>query len=79
MSVTVASGERSFRKFKLTKTYLQSTMSQERLAISAILSIENEITKNIDFEDAIEDFASKSPGKLSFKLSTYMKLYDTLL
>jgi hypothetical protein len=52
-------------------------MLQERLANSTILSIENEITKNIDFEDAIEDFASKSPGKLSFKLSTYVILYDT--
>ena len=41
--VTVASGERSFSKLKLIKTYLRSTMSQERLNGLAILSIENEV------------------------------------
>ncbi|XP_025190784.1 uncharacterized protein LOC112591242 [Melanaphis sacchari] len=66
MPVTVASGERSFSKLKLIKTYLRSTMSQERLTNSAILSIENKITKNIDFEDVIEDFASKKSRKIMF-------------
>jgi len=50
-------------------------MSQERYPNSAILSIENEITKNIDFEDVIEDFASNKSRKirkLSFKLSNHM-------
>jgi len=41
-------------------------MSQEILTNSAILSIENEITKNIDFEDVIEDFASKKFRKIKF-------------
>ncbi|XP_025205083.1 uncharacterized protein LOC112601595 [Melanaphis sacchari] len=66
MPVTVASEERSFSKLKLIKTYLRSTMSQERLTNSAIFSIENEITKNIDFEDVIEDFASKESRKIMF-------------
>lgn len=55
MPVTIVPKEHYFNKFKLTKTCLQSTMSQERLTDSAILSIENKITKNIDFEDIIED------------------------
>uniref|UniRef100_A0A7N0SZK7 HAT C-terminal dimerisation domain-containing protein n=1 Tax=Kalanchoe fedtschenkoi TaxID=63787 RepID=A0A7N0SZK7_KALFE len=38
--VTVASAERSFSKLKLLKTYLRSSMSQERLNDLAILSIE---------------------------------------
>ncbi|CAI6364414.1 unnamed protein product [Macrosiphum euphorbiae] len=66
MPVTVASGERSFSKLKLTKTYLRSTMSQNRLTNSAILSIEHEITKSIDFEDVIEDFASIKSRKIKF-------------
>ncbi|KAK4557212.1 hypothetical protein RGQ29_007111 [Quercus rubra] len=41
--VTVASVERSFSKLKLIKSYLRSTMSQERLSGLAILSIEKEI------------------------------------
>ena len=40
--VTVASGERSFSKLKLIKTYLRSTMSKIRLTSLATLSIENE-------------------------------------
>jgi len=39
--VTVASGERSFSKLKLIKTYLRSSMGQERLNNLAILSIEH--------------------------------------
>uniref|UniRef100_A0A8C3A271 HAT C-terminal dimerisation domain-containing protein n=1 Tax=Cyclopterus lumpus TaxID=8103 RepID=A0A8C3A271_CYCLU len=37
--VTVASAERSFSKLKLIKTYLRSSMSQERLSGLAILNI----------------------------------------
>jgi len=45
--VTVASAERSFSKLKLIKSYLRSTMSQERLNGLAILSIENEMLKKL--------------------------------
>ncbi|XP_050919588.1 uncharacterized protein LOC127137146 [Lathyrus oleraceus] len=41
--VTVASAERSFSKLKLLKTYLRSTMSQERLNGLALIAIENDI------------------------------------
>ena len=41
--VIVASAERSFSKLKLIKSYLRSTMSQERLSGLAILSIEKEM------------------------------------
>lgn len=56
--VSVASCERSFSKLKLIKTYLRSTMSQNRLTNLAILSIEKEHTKNIDFNDLIETFSA---------------------
>jgi len=40
MPVSVAAGERIFSKLKLIKTYLRSTMNQERLTVLAILSTE---------------------------------------
>ncbi|XP_062075845.1 uncharacterized protein LOC133779967 [Humulus lupulus] len=41
--VTVASAERSFSKLKLLKSYLRSTMLQERLNGLALITIENDI------------------------------------
>ena len=49
LPVTVASGERSFSKLKLIKTYLRSTMTQERLTNFAILSIEQDVAKTLDY------------------------------
>lgn len=63
--VTVASGERSFNKLKLIKTYLRLTMTQERLTNIAILSIENQMTQTINFDDVIENFASIKSRKIN--------------
>lgn len=48
LPVTTASCERSFSKLKIIKNYLRSTMAQERLKNLAILSIENELAKQLD-------------------------------
>ena len=53
ISVTVASAERSFSKLKLIKSYLRSTMSQERLNELAILSIEKELVEKLDYVNLI--------------------------
>ncbi|KAL8035682.1 hypothetical protein ABFX02_12G113100 [Erythranthe guttata] len=65
--VTVASAERSFSKLKLIKSYLRSTMSQERLNGLAMLSIEKDIVKKIDYTCVISDFASKNARREMFK------------
>jgi hypothetical protein len=57
MSVTVASAEINFLKLKLIKTYVRSSMSQERLNGLANLSIEKDMVKNIDVDVIINDFA----------------------
>ena len=49
LPVTVSSAERSFSKLKLIKNFLRSTMSQGRLNDLAMLSIEAELAKRIDF------------------------------
>ena len=65
--VTVASTERSFSKLKLIKSYLRSTISQERLSGLAILSIENEILEESEYKNLISQFASQKARKIDFK------------
>ena len=59
--VTVASAERSFSKLKLIKTYLRTTMVQERLSSLALLSIEKETSKAIDLRQIARSFISTRP------------------
>ncbi|XP_069486304.1 zinc finger MYM-type protein 1-like [Ambystoma mexicanum] len=66
LPVTVASGERSFSKLKLIKTYLRSTMANERLTLLAILSIENDIGQSLDLSDAVLQFARAKSRKVTF-------------
>ena len=58
--VTVASLERYFSKLKLLKTYLCSTITQERLNGLVTIAVENDILEEINYEDIIEDFISKN-------------------
>ena len=73
--VTVTSAERSFSKLKLIKTYLRTTMSQERLSGLAMISIENEYLDKLNYDDLIEDFASKNQGEVIFLESDSVNLW----
>ena len=53
--ITVASGERSFSKLKLIKTYLRSTMTQERLNSLALISIEKVTAALLDYSELIQN------------------------
>lgn len=59
LPVTVASAERSFSKLKLIKTYLRSTMGQERLSGLAVISINGEEAQKLSYDDLISDFAAR--------------------
>ena len=61
--LTSAGAERSFSKLKLIKTYLRSTMSQQRLTELATICIEKELSEQLDYEEIINDFASKKARK----------------
>ena len=56
--VIVASAERSFSKLKLIKSYLRSTMSQERLSELAILLIENKMLEEPEYTNLISQLTS---------------------
>ena len=64
--VTIASAKRSFSKLKLIKTYLRITMSLERLSGLAMISIENEYLDKLNYDDLIEEFASKNARRSNF-------------
>ncbi|XP_045824870.1 uncharacterized protein LOC123917243 isoform X2 [Trifolium pratense] len=57
--------ERSFSKLKLLKSYLRSTMLQERLNGLALIAIENNLLDDIQYEDLIHEFASKNAARMS--------------
>lgn len=63
--VTVASAERSFSKLKLLKSYLRSTMTQERLSGLALIAIENDILENVSYEELIEEFIPRNARRMS--------------
>ena len=67
VSVSFASAEKSFSKLKIIKTYLRSTMSQQRLNKLTLLSIEKEMLNEINYDNLIDNFASQKVQKNNFK------------
>ena len=65
IAVSVATCERNFSKLKLIKNYLRSSMSTLRMRNLAILSIEQQLTDEINFDIAVEEFANKKARKVA--------------
>ncbi|XP_074299909.1 uncharacterized protein LOC141631087 [Silene latifolia] len=61
--VTVASAERSISKLKLLKSYLRSTMLQDRLNRLTMIAIENNLLEKVTYDELIEDFASENASR----------------
>ncbi|KAK4882221.1 hypothetical protein RN001_005540 [Aquatica leii] len=72
MPMTTAEAERCFSTLQRIKTFLRSTMSQDRLAALAMLSIEKQMIQNIpNFNElVIEEFISKKDRRLQFQYKT---------
>jgi len=56
---TNCSAESSFSLLKRLKNYLRSSMLQDRVKSLAVLHMNSDITKQLDYEDVIDDFATK--------------------
>ena len=68
LPVSVATAERSFSKLKLIKTYLRSTISEDRLVGLATLSIEHEIGQSIEMNEIISSFSKQEARKIGIVL-----------
>ena len=64
--VTLASTERSFSKFKLLKSYLHFTMTQKKLNNLAMIALESDMLKKIDYVRIIKYFISKNAQRIKF-------------
>ena len=57
--------ERSFSKLILIKNYSRSNMGQERLVELAILGIESDLAKSIDFDSIINLLAAEKARRVA--------------
>ncbi|CAJ0931610.1 unnamed protein product [Ranitomeya imitator] len=65
LPLSVAERERAFSKLSLVKNYLRSTMTEQRLNGVALLSIEHELARRLNFKDLITDFAKQDRSTLA--------------
>ena len=63
IAVSTASCERSFSAMKRIKTYLRSTMGDQRLSDLGILSIERHLSKQVSFDRVLEQFVNKDKNR----------------
>ena len=63
IAVSTASCERSFSALKRIKTYLRSTMTQQRLVDLAILSIERELSLEHSLDDVVKRFSTEDKNR----------------
>lgn len=64
ISVSTAGAERSFSKLKLIKSYLRSTMSEERLSSLAMISINRNMTETVIFDNVLNTFSRVKKRKM---------------
>ncbi|XP_060859956.1 uncharacterized protein LOC132937141 isoform X2 [Metopolophium dirhodum] len=62
------STERSFSALKRVKSYLRSNIKEERLNALAILNIENDITTKLNYNNVINNFATRQARRRFQKL-----------
>jgi hypothetical protein len=59
LSSTSREAERNFSKLSILKDKFRSTMLEERLNYLSVVSIQNDITKSLSYDEAITECAAK--------------------
>lgn len=65
--VSVADIERSFSRMKIVKNFLRSSMTDNRLEDLIVLSTEKDLTKTIDMDDVLKNWAAKKNRKCKIR------------
>lgn len=66
MAISNCSAERSFSALKRIKTYLRSSLGDDKVGHLAVLAIEHDLTNKLDFEDIICEFSQVKARKKKF-------------
>ena len=66
LPVSKCEGERSFSTLSRIQNHLRTSICQNRLSALSLLSIESELMASLDYNDIIDDFASKYARKRAF-------------
>ena len=66
VGVSILSCEKSFSKLKMIKSYLRSTMNDDRQSALSILFIERDYVQRLDCEDIVADFTSAKARNVQF-------------
>lgn len=64
LPITVAAAERGFSKLKLIKTYLKTTMVQERFSGLSMISINHVVSQKLSYDNVIGDFAAEEARRV---------------
>ena len=65
LPVTTCETERSNSQLKLLKTYLRSTMTNERLSDLAVIKVHRSMVESLDFDELVVTFANKHPRRMA--------------
>ena len=65
LPVTTCETERCNSQLKLLKTYLRSTMTEQRLFALAMIKVHHRIVEELDFDKLVVDFANQHPRRMT--------------
>ena len=77
LAIGFSTCKRSFSKLKVRKNYFRCIMSSLKIKNLAILSIERQLTDEIDFDNVIDNYAKRKARKLFLETDNNFALIKT--